>query len=171
MPVDVLVPPLGTTVDTLTLIAWYRREGEWVEKDEPLFAVETDKATLDIEAPASGILRRIEAAEGDAVTTLTRIAVIALPGESAETAEERRTAGVDEWKSGIVVDLAGTSALPLLHSSTPPPVTSTGRKFISPRARRLAEAHGIEWRAIPGTGPDGAVVERDVRGAARERLE
>ena len=52
MITEVLVPPLGTTVDVVTLAAWYKQEGDSVSKDSPLFAIETDKATLDVEAPA-----------------------------------------------------------------------------------------------------------------------
>src|SRR5437764_921017 len=76
MPVDVLVPPLGTNVDVLTLISWYKQEGETVVKDEPLFVVETDKATLDVEAPASGVLFRVFAGPGEQVAALSRIASI-----------------------------------------------------------------------------------------------
>src|SRR5438309_7402564 len=82
MPVEVLVPPLGATTDTLRLVEWYQQEGEAVTKDEPLFAVETDKATLDVEAPASGILRHVSAPPGAEVAALSRIAVIAAPGEA-----------------------------------------------------------------------------------------
>src|SRR5438034_7915620 len=81
MPVDVLIPPLGATTDTLRLVEWYRQEGEAVTKDEPLFAVETDKATLDVEAPASGILRQVSAQPGAEVEALSCIAIIAAPGE------------------------------------------------------------------------------------------
>src|SRR5437588_11068758 len=88
MPVDVLVPPLGATTDTLRLVEWYCREGETVTKDEPLFAVETDKATLDVEAPASGILRHIAAQPGDEVAALSRLAVIAAPGEGDDEGGE-----------------------------------------------------------------------------------
>src|SRR4051812_46815592 len=84
MPVDVLVPPLAATTDTLVLVEWYRQEGEAVTKDEPLFAVETDKATLDVEAPASGILRRVCAQPGAEVAALSRIAIISAPGEEVE---------------------------------------------------------------------------------------
>src|SRR5712692_7268345 len=82
MPVEVLVPPFGATTDTLLLVEWYRQEGETVAKDEPLFAVETDKATLDVEAPASGILRHVSAPPGAEVAALTRIAVIVAPDEA-----------------------------------------------------------------------------------------
>jgi pyruvate/2-oxoglutarate dehydrogenase complex dihydrolipoamide acyltransferase (E2) component len=82
MAVDVLIPPLAATTDTLLLVEWYRQEGETVTKDEPLFAVETDKATLDVEAPASGILRHVSAQPGAEVAALSRIAVILAPGEA-----------------------------------------------------------------------------------------
>src|SRR5262249_43795847 len=132
MPVDVLVPPLGATTDTLRLVEWYRREGEMVTKDEPLFAVETDKATLDVEAPASGILRRVSASPGTEVAALNRIAVIAAPGEAAGD-------GGDE---GYGKDTAGSSSssdhsLPpsFPHTVTGASAGREGRPFISPRAR------------------------------------
>src|ERR1051325_4282098 len=89
MPIDVIVPPLGATVDTLTLVAWYKQEGDSVVKDEPLFAVETDKATLDVEAPASGVLQRLSAKAGDEVTSLSPIAVILAPGEKDDHSSVR----------------------------------------------------------------------------------
>jgi len=76
MATDVLVPPFGQTVDTLILVKWYKAEGEPVQKGEPLFAVETDKATLDVEAPETGVLRAVSAAPGDEVDVLSAIAVI-----------------------------------------------------------------------------------------------
>ena len=84
MPVDVLAPPLGTNVDTVVLRTWYKQEGETVRAGEPLFAVETDKAMLDIEAPASGILRQVSCQPGTEVKTLSRLAVIVAPDEMME---------------------------------------------------------------------------------------
>ncbi|MBC7240742.1 MAG: hypothetical protein H5T71_11665, partial [Chloroflexi bacterium] len=84
MATDVLVPPLGQTVDTVTLVTWYKREGEAVTQGEKLYAIETDKATLDIEAPASGILRHITAQPGQKVRVLSPIARILAPGEEVE---------------------------------------------------------------------------------------
>ncbi len=81
MSTEVLVPPLGQTVDTVTLVAWHKQEGETVVQGEPLFAIETDKATLDVEAPASGVLREVTAQPGDAVQVLHAIAVIGEPSE------------------------------------------------------------------------------------------
>ena len=76
------MPPLGQTVDTLTLVSWYKNEGEAVTAGEPLYAVETDKATLDVEAPASGVLRRVTAKPGDVVKVLSAIAVIEAEAEA-----------------------------------------------------------------------------------------
>ena len=61
MPTEVLVPPLGQTVDVVKLVSWYKNEGDAVQQGEPLFVIETDKATLDVEAPAGGVLRRVTA--------------------------------------------------------------------------------------------------------------
>ena len=130
MSTEVLVPPLGQTVDTLTLVSWYKHEGEAVVQGEPLYAVETDKATLDVEAPASGVLRKVTASPGDVVKVLSAIARI-------------------EAKAEVEAKASSTLASP--------------RLFVSPRARRLAEAEGVSLNAIKATGPQGAIVERDVR--------
>jgi pyruvate dehydrogenase E2 component (dihydrolipoamide acetyltransferase) len=158
MPVDVLIPPLAATTDTLRLVEWYRREGETVTKDEPLFAVETDKATLDVEAPATGILRHVSAQPGDEIAALSRIAIIAAPGEA--------------WESGGVPGARcqvpsgdKDGAFPNLAPGTWHLARERSEPFISPRARRLAESRNVAWRTLRGTGPEGAIVERDVLAA------
>ena len=163
MPVDVLVPPLGTTVDVLTLISWYKQEGETVVKDEPLFVVETDKATLDVEAPASGILCRVSAEPGDEVATLSRIASIRSPDEADATESKSETAQGSPLPAISLPDVVRT---PIAWATTQR--NSNDRVFISPRAKRLAETSGTEWRVLSGTGPEGAIVERDILAQQRE---
>jgi pyruvate dehydrogenase E2 component (dihydrolipoamide acetyltransferase) len=148
MAVDVLAPPLGTTVDSVTLVNWYKREGEEVRQGEPLFAVETDKATLDVEAPASGILRQVSCQPGAEVKVLSRIAVIAALDEVIELPKSERVAAATPSQTSDV---------------QPSRKRKDGRTFISPRARRVAEEQGVEWQALHGTGPEGAIVERDVK--------
>ncbi len=157
---EVVVPPLGQTTDTVTLVAWYKQEGETVKEGEPLFAIETDKATLDVEAQASGVLRNVMAAEGQVVPVLSVIGLIAAPDE------------------GVLQPEAAQKPRPVLASvplPAAPPVADrrreagAGRVFISPRARRLAEAHGVNWYSRPATGPEGAIVERDVRAYLEKR--
>jgi pyruvate dehydrogenase E2 component (dihydrolipoamide acetyltransferase) len=158
MATEVLVPPLGQTVDTVVLVTWYKNEGERVAQGDPLFAIETDKATLDVEAPASGVLRQVTAQPGDVVKALNAIALIAAPDEAmagkviaAQPPAPPGPRGDPSWPAS-----AGREA------GTGSPQLRSGRIFISPRARRLAEEHNIPLTALPATGPEGAIIERDV---------
>ncbi len=153
MATDVLVPPLGQTIDTLILVAWYKQEGETVTQGEPLFAVETDKATLDVEAPASGILRRISAAAGAEVKVLSAIAVIA-------AADEEIASPVSEANPQPETGEQTTAQVPSRAAG------SQNRLFISPRARRLAQEQHVPLASLSGSGPDGAIVEQDVNGVS-----
>jgi pyruvate dehydrogenase E2 component (dihydrolipoamide acetyltransferase) len=164
MATEVLVPPLGQTVDTVVLVTWYKNEGEAVAQGDPLFAIETDKATLDVEAPASGVLRQVTAQPGDVVKALNAIALIAAADEAQplparpglrdgiRDAEKPRVGGTKRPEWGAQPGRAA-----------PSPQPRGGRIFISPRARRLVEERNIPLAALQATGPEGAIVERDVR--------
>ena len=157
MATDVLVPPLGQTVDRVTLVAWYKEEGEAVAAGEALFAIETDKATLDIEAPASGVLRRVSAQPGDEVQVLSTIAAIAAADEAVDTPAP---APVRQDQA------APPEYQPEAEAATPAealPPDRRDRTFVSPRARRLAMAQDVPLAELQPTGPEGAIVERDVR--------
>jgi len=158
MATKVLVPPLGQTVDSVTLVAWHRSEGDTVKQGEMLFAIETDKAILDIEAPASGVLRQVTALPGDEVQVLNAIAHIAAPGEVVESRQ------VDREREVAVSSAAS-------DPSEKQPRTAADRIFISPRARRLAEEHDIALTVLKPTGPEGAIIERDVRASLDARSE
>jgi pyruvate dehydrogenase E2 component (dihydrolipoamide acetyltransferase) len=151
MPTQVLVPPLGQTVDTLTFVSWYHAEGDTVQQGAPLFVVESDKATLDVEAPASGVLRRVTARPGDQVASLSAIAVIMAPDEVEEAAPQ----------TPAVATAAGTA-----RAEAPVRVShragEQAQRFASPRARRVAQERQVNLAAVTGTGPEGAIVERDV---------
>jgi hypothetical protein len=136
MVTQVLVPPLGQTVDTVTLISWYKNEGERVVQGEPLFAIETDKATLDVESPASGVLRQVGARPGDEVKALSAIALIAEPDEAPASPEPLPQAGHAAQE--------GPAYRPAWRAN--PGAAPGQRVFVSPRARRLAEEHSILWR-------------------------
>ncbi|UCC87539.1 MAG: 2-oxo acid dehydrogenase subunit E2, partial [Anaerolineales bacterium] len=122
--------------------------------NEPLFAIETDKATLDVEAPASGVLRGVQAQPGDVVKVLSPIALIAAPGETVQSVQIPRVAHPQQDRALPVPAWTGGEGDEEDRSQ---------RVFISPRARRLAEEHKISVAAIQATGPEGAIVERDVR--------
>lgn len=152
MAIEVLAPPLGQTTDTVVLANWYKQEGEAVSKGEPLFAVETDKATLDVEASASGILRGVRARVGDEVKVLSLIATIAQPGEVLPAA-------------GAQDKTLPAAAAPAAHAQQAEAAVVQPQKhlFVSPRARRLAEQEKVPLDQVKATGPEGAIVERDIR--------
>jgi pyruvate dehydrogenase E2 component (dihydrolipoamide acetyltransferase) len=138
-------------VDTVTLVTWYKSEGEAVRQGEPLFAIETDKATLDIEAPATGTLHGVAAEPGDELKVLSVMGLIIAPGEALQAVSRS----------------AAPEAPPTSHPDRAPksgsPREARRRVFISPRARRLAEGQNIPLTELNASGPEGAIVERDVR--------
>ena len=87
MPTNVIMPALGVAQQTGTLLKWLKAEGQAVSKGEPLMEIETDKATVEIEAPASGVLSKVSAKAGDEIPVGQRIALILAPGESASAME------------------------------------------------------------------------------------
>jgi len=139
----------------VTLVTWYKNEGERVAQGDPLFAIETDKATLDVEAPASGMLRQVTAQPGDEVKVLSAIALIAALDETVESLQRP--------SSPPPVMQDASSFLPGREKRERDGGDKDHRIFISPRARRLAEEHNIPLTALQATGPEGAIVERDVR--------
>ena len=169
MATQVLVPPLGQTVDTLSFVSWLKQEGELVQQGEALYVVETDKAMLDVEAPATGILSQVTAQKGDQVKVLAPIAVILAEGERlGETDLEREDAtrvrtAADEGPTRV---RTGHEARRLEGI---PPAGSDGRRFVSPRARRLAADESVPLEQLDASGPERAIVERDVRSYLAER--
>jgi len=167
MSKEVMVPPLGQTVDTVTLVAWYKKEGDAVKEGEPLFSIETDKATLDVEAPSSGVLSRVTASEGDTLQALSVIALITtldetpapVPTEPAPISISKPSP-VPDATPVVGAGSVSTHAVGAGLVSAPAP---GNRIFISPRARRLSEEKGIALESLSATGPEGAIVERDVR--------
>ena len=154
MPVDVLVPPLSQTMDTVVLVEWLKAPGEKVLKGEPLYVIETDKANLEVEAPASGILQEVLAQPGSEVAVKTKIGVILSPEETLSAAPPSEVPGPSSQP--VPGQLTGPAGEPL-------PPERLQRPFASPRARRLAQQEGVDLAQIHPTGPQGMIVERDVR--------
>ncbi|MDQ3858723.1 MAG: dihydrolipoamide acetyltransferase, partial [Actinomycetota bacterium] len=92
MPTDVIMPALGMAQDTGKVLRWLKSEGEQVLKGEGLMEVETDKVTLEVEAPADGTLAAVRAAEGEEVPVGHRVAVILAPNENVPDEDEEPTA-------------------------------------------------------------------------------
>lgn len=147
------MPALGMAQETGKLVRWFKREGETVIKGEPLMEVETDKAVVEVESPASGTLVAVRAAGGDDIAVGQGIAMILGPGES-----------ITEATPVVSSPAPSKPAAPAAGIVRPGPVqvVSSGRAPASPKARRLAEDRGIELSRVVGSGPDGAILEEDV---------
>jgi len=154
MVTEVILPKLGQTMEEGTIVEWLKQEGEPVQRGELLLMVETDKATLEVEAPAKGFLRRILVPAGQTIPVLTVVALI------TKTADEDISAYELPFRvSGPEFRVDEAAEPPTLKPETLKPET---RIFASPRARRLAREKGIDLALVTGTAPNGRIVERDV---------
>jgi pyruvate dehydrogenase E2 component (dihydrolipoamide acetyltransferase) len=156
MPVNIIVPPLSQTLDTLVLVEWLKNVGDPIQKGEPLFTVETDKATLDVEAPADGILESVSAGAGDEVQIHGVIGRIRESGEPGETVNLALPGELDLQERNAPTERNGPT-----ERNAP----TERRIFASPRARQLLSRKGLRLEELEGigTGPQGMIVERDVR--------
>ena len=157
MAVDVIMPAMGATQETGRLVRWFKREGDSVTKGEMLMEVETDKSVVEVESPASGILARITATPDDEVPVGQTIALIVEPGEEVAGAGKAAAAG-----PGRKAPVRKKSKLPAAPKAASAKTSATGRLLASPAAKRLAKERGVDLAGMQGTGPDGAVVARDV---------
>jgi pyruvate dehydrogenase E2 component (dihydrolipoamide acetyltransferase) len=163
---EVKLPRLGQGMEMGTIVRWLKNEGDPVERGEPLYELDTDKVTQEVEAEASGVLLKIAVESGEVPVGQT-VAVIGEAGEQVSVAAiEAKGAPVEapqrepEQAEGRVA--AGAEAEP----SAPAPATADGgRVKASPLARRMARERGIELSALRGTGPDGRIVAEDVERA------
>jgi pyruvate dehydrogenase E2 component (dihydrolipoamide acetyltransferase) len=162
MATDVIMPALGVAQERGTLLHWRKAEGQSVTKGEPLMEVETDKATVEIEAPASGILTNVSAAPGDDVPVGNRIAVILAPGEKVEGSPAASA------QSRVNTESVETAPLPETARPSETQFLQSGKTKASPAARRIAREKGLELSKVRGTGPEGAVLAEDVLRFAAE---
>ena len=159
---EVKLPRLGQGMESGTVTRWLKSEGEQVEKGEPLFEVDTDKVTQEVESDFAGVLLRIGLAEGEAPVGQT-IAWIGEPGEEVQ-AEAPEPAPVPEQVPGT--EVPGTQVRPVPATASASAAANGGRIKASPLARRLARERGIDLASLRGTGPEGRIVAEDVeRGA------
>jgi pyruvate dehydrogenase E2 component (dihydrolipoamide acetyltransferase) len=159
MATEIKLPRLGQGMESGTIVKWLKSEGDTVEKGEPLYELDTDKVTQEVEADASGVLLKIAIAEGEVPVGKT-IAVIGEQGEQVEVAEEAAERPVRD--SGPGEGVRGNREVPPARA---PSSTTNGRIKASPLARRIARERGIDLTSVAGTGPEGRVVAEDVERA------
>lgn len=159
MPIEILMPALSPTMEEGTLAKWMVKEGDEVSSGDVIAEIETDKATMEIEAVDEGVIGRILVAEGTGgVPIHSAIAILLEEGEDA----------------GATIEISATSApsvgplpsVPMAPTASPSTVTpntaSSDRIFASPLARRIAAQKGLDLRLVSGSGPHGRIVKTDV---------
>src|SRR5262249_21743698 len=139
MLVEVKDPQLSESVSEATLLAWHKKEGEAVKRDENLIDIETDKVVLELPAPADGVLVKIAKGDGGTVKAGEGIATIDTDGKGVAAAPA-----------------------PAAKPAPAPPPAAAAPAARMPAARKMAEAKGIDPSAIAGTGKGGRVTKADV---------
>jgi pyruvate dehydrogenase E2 component (dihydrolipoamide acetyltransferase) len=166
MSANVLMPALSPTMEKGNLTKWLKKEGDRVKSGDVLAEIETDKATMEVEAVDEGILAKIVVAGGSQDVAVNQvIAIIATEGEDASTVSS--TPAAEPAKAPIAVQVAPPAAIftPAAGPSTQPAPSTVSKLFASPLARRMAKESGISLAAIAGSGPHGRIIERDVKAA------
>ena len=180
---DITLPQLGETVTEGTITRWFKKVGDAVAADEPLFEVSTDKVDTEVPSPISGTLTEIRVKEGDTVAVGTVIAVVGAANAAlaatappaapvvahAATAPPAATAPQSAPPAPAAnaatapqSALAAPVAASVATAARAPMPTSTSNKLLSPVVRRLVADHGIDVNSLVGTGPGGRITREDV---------
>src|ERR1700761_4327017 len=184
MPINILMPALSPTMEKGNLAKWLKKEGDKVKSGDVIAEIETDKATMEVEAVDEGTIAKILVPEGTQdVAVNDVIAVMAGDGEDVKAAgsaqppkveakpeakpEPKQEAKQETKAEAPKQEAAPTKPAPQAAASAPAPSQANGhaRTFSSPLARRLAKEAGIELARISGTGPHGRIIARDVESA------
>ncbi|MDA0787001.1 MAG: pyruvate dehydrogenase complex dihydrolipoamide acetyltransferase [Proteobacteria bacterium] len=169
MPISILMPALSPTMTEGNLARWLKSEGDAVAPGDVIAEIETDKATMEVEAVDEGTLGKILIAEGaEEVPVNTPIAILLQDGEDASALDGFDTGGAATApaapKAEATKAAEPTSTAPAPATPTPPvaPAASSDRLVASPLARRLAVQQGIDLSQVTGSGPHGRIVKADI---------
>ena len=171
MEIEVKIPSVGESVQEAVLVQWYKKDGDTVEKDEPLFVVETDKVTLEIVAEASGTLK-ILVSEGETVSIGTKVGTISTeadpakepekaPPEKAEEAPAKEKTSPEKVKEAPAMEKDEEVQIKAEEVSVKPEPEDL-RPVLSPAVRRLVAEKNIDISGIKGTGPGNRITKGDV---------
>ena len=165
MAVEILMPALSPTMEKGNLAKWLKKEGDRIKSGDILAEIETDKATMEVEAVDEGILARILVPGGTQDVAVNQ--VIALIASDGEDVGKVAAGGAGAPKPAA----ASVAAAPVASVSAPvaqavaPPQSSGAKLFASPLAKRMAKEAGLDLASIAGSGPHGRIVERDIKAA------
>jgi pyruvate dehydrogenase E2 component (dihydrolipoamide acetyltransferase) len=158
----VIMPALGATMTTGTILKWLKEEGDQVKKGEPIVEIETEKVVVEVESLDAGILKRIVAQEGEEIPVTEVIAYI---GDEEDEVPRELDVEAGESRDVIITETAAEPAPALVSAKA----EGEDRIKASPVARKLAEEKGFDLRLIPGSGPGGRISREDVVKAIAEK--
>jgi len=186
MATKVIMPKLSPTMEEGQLSRWLKKEGDKVSMGEPLAEIDTDKATMEMQALGNGVLRKILIQEGESAPLGQLIAIIGEPDEdisslmseaatpqpaktpapaiTESTEPEASPASVPEPDGKVDAKISGNGG----GAPQPVEVSSTGRLIVSPLAARMAAEAGLDLRSVSGSGPGGRIIKRDVESLISE---
>ena len=159
----IIMPKLGFNMDQGTVVHWLKKEGDAIKEREEILEIETDKTVMPVEAPCSGVLRKILVAEGEVVPVTLPIAIIGDEKEDIDKMinEAYQKLGkkkvVEKKESKVEIEVS-----PAIEKKQEVESKKEGFKKISPRARRKAKELGVEAQLVEGSGPEGTVIEKDI---------
>lgn len=166
------MPKWGLAMKTGLIVEWLKRPGETIQQGEPMVAIESEKASNEVEAPTTGILRWLEIPEGQEAPVGAALAVIVAPGEELSDEQVaaliREDAEIKRQKAEALTRRPATAKATGTRATVRTSVGPGGRVNASPAARRLAQELGVELTSIVGTGPGGMIGREDVQRAAQE---
>src|SRR5262245_14720456 len=160
MATEIKLPRLGQGMESGTIVKWLKSEGDEVAKGEPLYELDTDKVTQEVEAEAAGVLLKIAVSEGE-VPVGTTIAVIGDPGEEVPEISAPVESSSGNGRAEVVVEPQRERESEVVE---PEPVQRKEGERVkaSPLARRIARERGVDLASIAGTGPEGRIIAEDV---------
>ena len=174
MAIELTLPRLGQGMESGTIVRWLKSEGEHVAKGEPLYELDTEKVTQEVESDAEGVLLRILTGEGEEVPVGQPVAVIGEPGEQAPAAPVDAAAASAAAPAATEEPEPAVASAPAAVAEAPaaqPVARGPARTKASPLARRMAKERGIDLAAVRGTGPEGRIVAEDIERAAAGDVE
>lgn len=157
MPIEVILPKVDMDMETGTIEAWHVKEGDLVRQGDTIFEIGTNKAVMEVEAPATGAIRNIKAETGVPISVGTPVAWIYLDGEAATTPSEPAAAAATV-AAATPLSKAEAPAAPVIAVSP----ASAGLRA-TPLARRIARQNALDLKSVTGSGPRGRIGESDVK--------
>lgn len=167
MAEKIIMPKQGLQMTEGTITKWLVKEGDTVEIGQPLFEMETDKNTIQIDSTAAGEVLKLVAKEDETVPITETIAIVGKKGEDfADLLPKKKEEKKPEPAAAAPAAPVSSPAAPAANDDTTPIALEGGRIFVTPRAKTVAERKNIDYKTVKGTGPSGLIIERDILAAS-----